>query len=39
VLGKFTAAGTLPLCLDRLRAYGIHLPTAIFAGEQVLKER
>jgi pilus assembly protein CpaF len=39
VLGKFMAAGTLPLCLDRLKAYGIHLPAAIFAGEQVLKER
>jgi pilus assembly protein CpaF len=37
VLGKFVATGVRPFCLDRLKAYGIHLPASIFAGEQVLK--
>src|SRR5262249_42101646 len=39
VAGRFTATGARPVCLDRLKAYGIHLPTSIFDEEQVLKER
>jgi pilus assembly protein CpaF len=39
VLGKFKATGARPLCLDRLKAYGMHLPPSIFAEEQLLKAR
>jgi pilus assembly protein CpaF len=38
VLGQFQATGYKPLCLDRLRAYGIHLPDSIFREVQVLKD-
>jgi len=38
VLGQFHATGYKPLCLDRLRAYGIHLPDSIFREVQALKE-
>lgn len=38
VLGKFIATRARPHCLDRLRAYGIHLPASIFQEEQPLKE-
>ena len=37
VLGKFAATGVQPHCLDRLKAYGIHLPVSIFTEEQELK--
>jgi pilus assembly protein CpaF len=30
VVGRFRAMGTPPACLDRLRAYGIHLSKSIF---------
>lgn len=39
VMGRFHATGARPLCLDRLRAYGIHLSQSIFQEEHVLKER
>ena len=39
VLGKFSATGARPHCLDRLKSYGIHLPTSIFSEQQELKER
>ncbi|MBL0159590.1 MAG: CpaF family protein [Bryobacterales bacterium] len=39
VLGQFHATGYKPLCLDRLRAYGIHLPDSIFREVQALKEK
>jgi pilus assembly protein CpaF len=39
VLGRFAATGTRPLCLNRLRAYGVHLPASVFEEEQALKER
>jgi len=39
VLGRFHATGIRPACLDRLRAYGIHLSHSIFQEEHVLKER
>ncbi|MBV8731501.1 MAG: CpaF family protein [Acidobacteriia bacterium] len=38
VLGRFLATGVRPVCLERIKAYGIHLPASIFAGEQALKE-
>jgi len=37
VVGKFAATGVQPHCLDRLKAYGIHLPASIFTEEQPLK--
>ncbi len=30
VLGSFRASGNTPICLERLKAYGIHLPASIF---------
>ena len=39
VIGKFQASGNRPLCLDRLKAYGIHLSQSIFSEEHVIRER
>jgi pilus assembly protein CpaF len=39
VLGSFRATGAKPLCLDRLRAYGIHLSASIFQEAHEVKER
>jgi len=39
VTGKFLATGVRPLCLDRLKAYGVNLPAEIFDEEQALKDR
>jgi pilus assembly protein CpaF len=39
VLGRFRASGTRPLCMDRLKAYGIHLSNAIFDEVREIKER
>jgi pilus assembly protein CpaF len=39
VLGRFAATGSRPHCLDRLRAYGIHLPSSVFAEQQELRAR
>ena len=39
ILGRFTATGIRPHCLDRLKAYGIHLPASIFTEVQELKDR
>jgi pilus assembly protein CpaF len=38
-LGKFKASGYKPLCLDRLKAYGIHLSQSIFHEEVEIKDR
>ena len=38
VLGRFVAAGNRPICLDRLKAYGIHLSQSIFSEEYEVKE-
>ncbi len=38
-MGKFRATGARPQCLERLKAYGIHLSNSIFQEEHVLKER
>jgi pilus assembly protein CpaF len=37
VLGKFRASGYRPSCLDRLKAYGIHLSHSIFQEEHEVK--
>ena len=39
VLGKFIATGNKPECLDRLKAYGIHLSQSIFQEVQEIKDR
>jgi pilus assembly protein CpaF len=39
ILGRFAATGVQPRCLDRLKAYGIHLPVSIFTEMQELKDR
>jgi pilus assembly protein CpaF len=38
VLGQFRATGYKPVCLDRLRSYGIHLPESLFREVAVLKD-
>ena len=39
VLGCFRATGARPLCLDRLKAYGIHLSASIFEEKHEVKEK
>src|SRR5579871_5095675 len=39
ILGKFVATGVRPQFLDRIKAYGIHLPASIFSEQQELKDR
>jgi len=39
VLGKFRATGYRPACLDRLKAYGIHLSHSIFQEEHEVRDR
>jgi pilus assembly protein CpaF len=39
VLGRFRGCGTRPVCLDRLKSYGIHLSSAIFNEEHEVKEK
>jgi len=39
VLGRFRATGAQPACLERLKAYGIHLPASIFHEEHEVKDR
>jgi pilus assembly protein CpaF len=39
VVGKFKATGVRPLVMDRLKAYGVHLPNSIFSEEHELKDR
>jgi pilus assembly protein CpaF len=39
VLGKFTATGVRPQFMDRLKAYGLHLPDSVFRETQELKDR
>src|SRR4051794_30093186 len=38
-LGKFRATGYRPRCMDRLKAYGVHLPPSIFNDEMEIKDR
>src|SRR3954451_16819516 len=39
VLGRFRGNGVTPLCMDRLKAYGIHLPASVFNEEHEVKEK
>ena len=39
VVGRFRATGARPLCLDRLKAYGIHLSGSIFQEEHEVREK
>jgi pilus assembly protein CpaF len=39
VLGKFHAMGARPLCLDRLKSYGIHLSQSIFQEMHEVREK
>jgi pilus assembly protein CpaF len=39
VLGAFRATGARPLCLERLKAYGIHLSNSIFAEAHEVREK
>jgi pilus assembly protein CpaF len=39
VVGRFRATGARPLCLDRLKAFGIHLSASIFEEQHEVKER
>jgi pilus assembly protein CpaF len=39
VQGRFMATGNKPHFLERLKAYGIHLPASIFSEVQAIKER
>jgi pilus assembly protein CpaF len=38
VIGRFRGAGARPACLDRLKAYGIHLSASIFSEVHEVKE-
>jgi pilus assembly protein CpaF len=39
VLGSFRASGARPLCMERLKAYGIHLSNSIFAEAHEVREK
>jgi pilus assembly protein CpaF len=39
VLGRFRAMGVRPVCLERLKAYGIHISGSIFEEEHEVKEK
>jgi pilus assembly protein CpaF len=39
VLGSFRGMGVRPICMDRLKAYGIHLPASIFQEVHEVRER
>jgi pilus assembly protein CpaF len=38
-LGKFLATGARPVCLARLKSYGIHLSQGIFSEQYEVKDR
>jgi pilus assembly protein CpaF len=39
VLGRFRGTGQRPVCLERLKAYGIHLSPSIFDEMHEVKEK
>ena len=39
VLGQFHGCNAQPLCLERLKAYGVHLSPAIFSEVHEVKEK
>ncbi|NWF84488.1 MAG: CpaF family protein [Bryobacteraceae bacterium] len=38
VMGQFHATGYKPACLDRLKAYGVHLPESLFREAVAIKD-
>ncbi len=38
VTGMFRATGERPLCLERMRGFGIHMPDSVFTGSHEVKE-
>jgi pilus assembly protein CpaF len=39
VVGFFRASGNTPICLERLKSYGVHLPASIFHETHEVKEK
>ena len=39
VVGRFRGLGVVPACLDRLRAYGVHLSRSIFTEVVEVRDR
>jgi pilus assembly protein CpaF len=39
VVGKFHGCGNKPICLERLKAYGVNLPLSIFEEEHEVKDK
>jgi pilus assembly protein CpaF len=39
VLGRFRGMGVRPICLERLKAYGIHISASIFGEEHEVREK
>jgi pilus assembly protein CpaF len=39
VVGRFRASGARPICLERLKSYGIHLSSSIFEEQHEVKEK
>src|SRR5450432_1949635 len=39
VLGRFRGCGQQPICMDRMKSYGVHLAPAIFLEEHEVKEK
>src|SRR5262249_8244928 len=39
VIGNFRGCGVTPLCMGRLKAYGVHLSPAIFSEVHEVKDR
>jgi pilus assembly protein CpaF len=39
VMGRFAATGVRPRCMDRLKAYGVHLPSTLFTERHELKDQ
>ena len=39
VMGRFRATGYVPRCLQRLKAYGVHVPQSIFKEEHAVRDR
>jgi pilus assembly protein CpaF len=39
VVGKFRGCGNKPICLERLKAYGVNLPLSIFEEEHEVKDK
>jgi hypothetical protein len=38
-VGRFRGCGARPICLERMKGYGIHLSNAIFHEEHQVKDK